>query len=465
MKSRIPLIVGCLLTTLLIGVRVGQSLPSGKPEQPARSTVSPFHSDGWQLVSGQQSGPAAMLQTELSVEESLRPGASPAESNGEGHGSTEGSAEPDIAYFPEVIVEAAGDSEHQLSDQPTSLMSGGVPVGLPALSKADAAVWNSQLKDLPPGQAEEILNLRQQLGSVAAESLGLSFPEMAGTAAPAPGLFPALAADNARPIPIEASSSQYSRVMHTNAANESPLAKRLRQAADRNYAENLANQKTVGFKRRQIVLLNVSVSDDSTDAAEADEPTRTTTESGVVTGAVSEAAQAPTVQWLTRLDLRPGEMTPTNNPLDLAISGQGWLKVERNGQLEFVRTGMLGFDAQGRLGIHTGAGLLPIVPAIQVPVEQQRLVIAESGEIYAETADGHQQLDTQFVAVDFRNASALKRTSVGTYIATDDSGPAVKTRPGFVRFLQAVLEESNVDIESESAETTRLKEIAQQMVR
>jgi flagellar basal-body rod protein FlgG len=278
-----------------------------------------------------------------------------------------------------------------------------------------------------------------------------------------PGLFPELAAGDARPLPIAGAFPEDALVVQVSAAKESPLAKQLREEAERVFAENDANQRTIGFKRTQIVLLNVSISTVNADAISTDVLTSAEAIPTVGDETASEQSQSSAVYWLTRLDLRPGGMKQTGNPLDLMINGPGWLQVERNGRYEFVRSGMLGFRDDGRLGIHTGVGLLPIVPAIQFPIERQRIVIAESGEIYSETADGHEKLDSQLVSVNFRDASALKRTAAGTYTVTNDSGPALDTRPGFVTFLQAVLEESNVDIDTELADVMRLKAIAGQL--
>jgi hypothetical protein len=64
MKSRLPVVGCCLLTTLLIGMWLGQLLPLNREvdeEIAERSSVSPFNSDGWQLASGQDSGPVATL--------------------------------------------------------------------------------------------------------------------------------------------------------------------------------------------------------------------------------------------------------------------------------------------------------------------------------------------------------------------------------------------------------------------
>ena len=474
MKSRLPAAGGCFLTTLLIGIWLGQSLPLNREVDEVavkRSTVSPFNSDGWQLASGQEFGPAATLAPESPFERgafSEHPASSPFP--GEPTESPVKPAGPDVAYFPEVITETAVSTGTESSNAVEKAHAEESSRPAATLSSDDAAVWNAELKDLPANQAAEILALRKQLGSVASESLGFAFPEIpASPNAEPPGLFPELAEGDARPIPVNVPSTTGSQIMLVGAGDESPIAKRLREEADRVYLENQANQKTIGFKRTQIVLLNVSTSAEAVDPSSTDEPVSNAASQadGEDSDSDSDSVEAPSpvAHWLTRLDLRPGEMRQTGNPLDLMISGPGWLQVERNGRHEFVRSGMLGFRDDGRLGIHTGAGLLLIVPAVQFPVERQRIVIADSGEIYSETAAGQEIVDGQLVAVNFRNASALKRTPAGTYAATDESGPALKTRPGFTMFLQAVLEESKVDLETEFADTTRLKTIAGQIAK
>lgn len=468
MKSRLPVVGCCLLTTLLIGVWLGQSLPLGREvntEVVERSTVSPFNSDGWQLASGQNSGPAATVQTGAPIESAPFSGhaaASPFRS--EPTEAEETPVGPDIAYFPEVITEAAGETATESSATVEEAHAEKNSPPAKTLSKEDAGVWNAELKDLPANQAAEILSLRQQLGTVASESFGVSFPEIsAPEKVEPPGLFPELAAGDALPIPIDLPSTADSQVMLVNADDEPAIARKLREEAERVYRESQANQKTIGFKRTQIVLLNVSTTAPADDSGSTEKPAGESTIQTVGDASGPKHEQTPAAHWLTRLDLRPGGMRQTGNPLDLMINGPGWLQVERNGRHEFVRSGMLGFRDDGRLGIHTGAGLLPIVPAIQFPVERQRIVIAETGEIYSETAAGHEKVDGQLVSVNFRDASTLKRTSAGTYAATNDSGPPLDARPGFATFLQAVLEESNVDIEAEIANAARLKAIADQL--
>lgn len=472
MKSRLPVVGCCLLTTLLVGIRLGQSLPlkhEVAEEIVDRSTISPFNSDGWQLASGQEFGPSATLQTESPFEQSpfsKHPASRPFRSE-----PVEPDAQrigPDVAYFPEVITGAAGEADPQSSAPVRKAHSEESSPATTALSKEDAAVWSAELKNLPPEQAEEILNLRRQLGSVASESLGLSFPEMPTVEnADPPRLFPELAAGDARPIPIVDAFPEDVLVVHASAAKESPLAKQLREEAERNYAENIANAKTPGYKRHQIVLLNVPIAQ-TTDVT--NEPALAVHAGAEVVGTPPEKRakqlKSLTKPWLNRLDLRQGKFISTSNPLDLAIDGPGWLQVDRNGGVEYVRAGVLGFDEDKRIGIRTSDGLLPIQPAITFPETGRRLVITESGEFFAVNNQEERQAIGLLQSFEFLNAAALRRTDIGTWIETKEVGSAVaSTGTSSVRFLQSFLEASNVDQQQELVELDHLRSAAEQINR
>lgn len=488
MKSRLALVVCCFLTSLLIGVWLGQLLPSRREEIADRPDVSALNSDGWQLASDQQSGPTATLQTESALEEppySAQVG-DPAPNYPDEF--AEQLSEPDVGYFPEAIVGVAGETGPQPAAEPATLFqeSPGSHSEPAALSEKEAAVWKAELKDLPAGQAEDILNLRKQLGSVASESLGVLFPAATNPAIEAPGLFPTLAEREARPILPTTTSVTSPSVTLVSVQDEPPVLNKLRSETAINYQENVANARTFGFKRRQIVLLNVSIAHSQASQWHSDEITQTSAEvellaspargnddptpaASTLTNAAAELPhrvendEPESIHWLSRLDLRQGELVSTSNPLDLALDGPGWLTVERDGHHEFVRTGMLGFDDTDRLGIQTGAGLLPIVPPVKLPKDQQRIVIADFGEVFILTADGSQTEIGQLQSVKFRDASALQRTEFGTYAATEKSGPVVATRSSSARFLQGVLEASNVDVDQEMADLNHVQAVVEKI--
>lgn len=454
MKSRFTLIAGGLLIGLLIGIWFGQKSPSNHRQSTVRTTVTPFNSDGWQLSAGHQTGPAAVLSSTTNSEpatvlQESRPG------DEEQHETPAPSGEPDIAYFPEVIVGAAGETT-------TDILAPAVPrpddtsnhKSSPATDEAD--VWKAELSDLPPAQAEEILRLREQLGSVASESMGMTFPETVDPSRTAPGLFPLLTDSETRPIPLPEPVLERTTVAQTHAVKDSPLATELTALAEQHYAENIANARTPGYRRRQIVLLNVSFRRQPAEPGKAVHARSDTSDDS------ASRRETTSVPWVSRLDLRPGKLVSTSNPLDLAIDGPDWLQVERNGKSEYVRAGVLGFDENRELGIRTSAGLIPVRPAIQLPENGRRIIISPSGEVTSVDVNEQHERIGQLVCFEFLNASALTRTEAGTYAETKASGGAMASNSS-VRFLQAFLESANVDHEQEREERDHLRQVAEQI--
>jgi len=177
-----------------------------------------------------------------------------------------------------------------------------------------------------------------------------------------------------------------------------------------------------------------------------------------------ESVEPEPVTWLSRLDLRQGELISTANPLDLAIDGPGWLQVDRNGRPEYIRGGVLGFDENNQLGIRTGGGLLLIDPAVHFPETGRRLFISESGKIYAIDIKEERHAIGHLMAYQFIDASALRRSDIGTYVETKEVGSAMVPDGSSVRFLQSFLEVSNVDRQQELADLNHLQSVIELLI-
>lgn len=457
MKSRSTLIACGLLIGFLIGNWFGLKSPSNHRQTAGRTTVTPFNSDGWQMSAGNQTGPAAVLSAATNSESTMAPQESRPGDEVQ-HETPVSSGEPDIAYFPEVIVGASGETATDIL-VPAAPRPGDTPnhESSPATDEAD--VWKAELSDLPPAQAEEILRLRKQLGSVASESMGMTFPETVDPSRTAPGLFPLLADSEARPIPLPDPVLERTTVTQTHAVKDAPLAIELLELAEQHYAENIANARTPGYRRRQIILLNVSSGRPRGEPGKAVHSRSDTSTDSDDSASRRETTNAP---WVSRLDLRPGKLVSTSNPLDLAIDGPGWLQVERNGKPEYVRAGVLGFDENRELGIQTAAGLISVQPAIQLPENGRRIIISPSGEVTSVDVDEKHKRIGQLVCFEFLNASSLTRTEAGTYAETIASGAAM-TSNSSVRFLQSFLESANVDHEQELEERNHLRQVAERI--
>lgn len=127
--------------------------------------------------------------------------------------------------------------------------------------------------------------------------------------------------------------------------------------AQRAHANNLANISTNGFRRDFEQARSMQVFGDSF-------PSR-----------VYAMSERPGT------DFTPGTLQDTGNPMDVAISGQGWIAVQaQDGSEAYVRTASLQIDGLGQL--RTGSGL-PVMGnggPIAIPPEQ-KVEIGEDGTI------------------------------------------------------------------------------------
>jgi flagellar hook protein FlgE len=106
---------------------------------------------------------------------------------------------------------------------------------------------------------------------------------------------------------------------------------------------NLANMNTVAFKATDISFTDVLGQTFNTPG---------TPQSGD-TGEIGLGAQVGAVRQL----FTQGSLQTTNNPLDVAIQGSGFLVVKNGGAQMFTRAGNLRLDANGNLVTQTGANV------------------------------------------------------------------------------------------------------------
>jgi flagellar basal-body rod protein FlgG len=124
-----------------------------------------------------------------------------------------------------------------------------------------------------------------------------------------------------------------------------------------------------------------------------------------------------------------GDMISTNNPLDLAIEGTGFFKIQRpNGEAAYTRAGNLRLDATGRLCTQNGDIL---EPGITVPQEATAVTIKPDGVVEAKVPgrDEPSELGTIELAV-FANPGGLESIGNNLMVATGASGEAINLKPG-----------------------------------
>lgn len=135
-------------------------------------------------------------------------------------------------------------------------------------------------------------------------------------------------------------------------------------------------------------------------------------------------------------DLEPGQMTRTENPLDVAISGDAYFVVETAFGERYTRSGIFQLDAEGRLTTSQGHAVQgEIGGPIVIPPDAGGVTIARDGTVSID--DG--QIG-KLRMVRFDNEQALERTAGGLYDAIDQAPlPAERAE-----VVQGMVEGSNV---------------------
>ncbi|AHD02740.1 flagellar basal-body rod protein FlgG [Leisingera methylohalidivorans] len=152
--------------------------------------------------------------------------------------------------------------------------------------------------------------------------------------------------------------------------------------------------------------------------------------------------------------LAQGALQQTNNDLDLAIDGKGYLEVTLpSGQTAYTRDGALKRSAEGLIVTSDG---FAVSPEVTIPDDATSISINAEGEVYgyfAETSAG--QLLGQFTLAGFTNPKGLEAIGSNLFTETEASGAATVStagEDGLGTLRQGYLEASSVDAVREVTE-------------
>ena len=206
-------------------------------------------------------------------------------------------------------------------------------------------------------------------------------------------------------------------------------------------ANNLANINTTGFKRSQMEfqdLLYVKIKEFGAEVtAGMKSPSGTEIGSGVRVGS--------TVKIFS-----PGELMSTGRPLDIAITGEGFIQVSMpDGTTRYTRDGALQTGANGELV--TANGFL-IEPAITIPTDAVAMDIGKDGSVNVTDSSGSLSVVGTIQLARFPNPAGLSSEGDNLLAMTDASGTATQGTPGEngLGFIQSgFLEKSNVQMVTE----------------
>ncbi|EJL87157.1 flagellar basal-body rod protein FlgG [Pantoea sp. BIGb0393] len=207
-------------------------------------------------------------------------------------------------------------------------------------------------------------------------------------------------------------------------------------------SNNLANVDTTGFKRDRVVFEDLFYQTQRAPGTQLNQNNQTPT--GIQFGSGVKIMG-------TQKQFTQGSMKNTQQELDVAIAGQGFLQVETaDGDIAYTRSGNLKISADGVL---TNAQGLPLIPQIELPEGTKNLTIGKDGTVSATVGGETDPVELgQITLVNFVNPAGLEATGSNLYRETAASGEAVEGVPGeeaFGQLEQGSLEGSNVQVVEE----------------
>ena len=206
---------------------------------------------------------------------------------------------------------------------------------------------------------------------------------------------------------------------------------------------NLANVNTVGFKRERADFADLMYQIDREPGAPV-EPG-----SSLPTGV--QVGLGPRVVGTTRM-MGQGNVQVTDNPLDLAIEGDGFFQVLKpNGDVAYTRAG--GWIRNGDDGQLVNVDGLFLEPPITIPADAEEVMVSPEGIVSIRT-QGETETEEigQIELVRFVNPAGLRKMGKNLYEATAASGDPITGNPGeegLGHIAQRTLEISNVEVVEE----------------
>lgn len=207
-------------------------------------------------------------------------------------------------------------------------------------------------------------------------------------------------------------------------------------------ANNLANINTAGFKRARVDFEDLIY--------ETIKPAGTLTAAGTPVPVGIEVGHGAVVSATTRI-FETGSLQRSENPLDLAIEGDGFFQIMLpDGRIAYTRDGAFRITADGRL---TNAQGYLLEPEITIPPDAIEITIGEDGKVSVLLAGETEPTEIGTIEiVKFINPAGLHAMGKNLFLATAASGDPISGTPGtegLGTIAQGFLERSNVNIVDE----------------
>ncbi len=207
-------------------------------------------------------------------------------------------------------------------------------------------------------------------------------------------------------------------------------------------ANNLANVNTTGYKKSRAIFEDLIYQNIRQAGAQSTQDTELPTGLQLGTGVRTVATEKLHTQ---------GNLQQTENSLDVAISGRGFIQILMpNGDINYTRDGSFKLDSTGQM---VTSGGLTLEPAITIPNDAISISIGRDGTVSVVQPGSAASVQLgQIQTADFINPAGLNPIGENLFSETVASGAPVVGTPGedeFGAIFQGSLETSNVNVVEE----------------
>jgi flagellar basal-body rod protein FlgG len=208
-------------------------------------------------------------------------------------------------------------------------------------------------------------------------------------------------------------------------------------------SENIANMTTTGFKRQRPEFKDLMYQN-------IVRPGTTSSDAGTIVPAGLQLGLGVRAAAVYRIH-EQGTLQLTENPLDLALNGDGFFQIEMpNGDTGYTRDGVFQVNQDGEIVNTQGYRLQP---GFTVPANTLDIQINDEGQVFAKV-DGQVAMQNlgQIQVANFINPAGLEAVGDNLLLETEASGAPVVGNPNsenFASIRQGAVENSNVNVVEE----------------
>ncbi len=204
-------------------------------------------------------------------------------------------------------------------------------------------------------------------------------------------------------------------------------------------ANNIANMTTTGFKRRRPEFQDLLYQSQRRIGA-------TSSQDGTIVPAGVQLGLGVKTAAVYRIH-EQGNLVNTENPLDLAIQGDGFFVVQLpNGDTAYTRSGNFQLSPEGTIVTADG---YTVAPGITIPADAIEISINAEGGVSAKVQGQVAMVDLgQLQLATFVDPAGLEAIGNNLLVETEASGPALlgtAGSDGYGTIQQGFLESSNVN--------------------